>query len=570
MSAEDIANSRYAVGQVSTSLATLEYDWVEVELWNVRGMTTEKDTFGYKADSSKTYTLDYSVERYNWNDVWYLDADLAEADAEDVLDEQVDISRVQDAAQANYDGRYYWNNNDVLISYNSSGDIIYAVSFNNYDTYTAAEMAYLALTQDVDYAQYVFGSLVPAVPGTTDVTFYGEDTVAGADADFEATVSYADAKDAGDNNSIVVTNGKIVSGDKTTAVKVAGDTYEGIILGDDGKYYSFKLTQSAAGTDATLTFKATGKEATATNMEMPLDEYTIQEYIDQFSIPAGATVEWTFETNAGKTFSFKGKTAVNVPTGVTTTEIAGVTAVVTAEDGKTSKTYMDATTASGAEAAALAAAQKLVAGEVYTVYYNGAAWWLNEDDAYANVPTGEDNWWVNVPGGTTTNIEVPLSVLINETLKGTDYTVKSDVFEPATAGATSGTPGRDGWTQTYTQVVNLMKDGHSAGKVTVTYKQVFCDVNAEQTAENDIKALKEAVKSRIGTSVSYATDSTWTAFVERIEARIEATTGYTITDATVTNAVPASYAENDVITVSYTFVCNGVTYSDSTVVTVIA
>ena len=255
---------------------------------------------------------------------------------------------------------------------------------------------------------------------------------------------------------------------------------------------------------------------------------------------------------------------------MTTTEIAGVTAVVTAEDGKTSKTYMDATTASGAEAAAFAAAKTLVENAEYTVYFNGAAWWLNEDDAYANVPTGEDNWWVNVPGGTTTDIEVPLSVLINETLKGTDYTVKSDVFDSATAGTTTGTPGRDGYTQTYTRQVNLMKNGASAGKVTVSYKQVFCDVNAEQTAENDIKALKEAVKSRIGTSVSYATDSTWTAFVERIEARIEATTGYTITDATVTNAVPASYAENDVITVSYTFVCNGVTYSDSTVVTVIA
>ena len=364
MSAEDIADSRYAVGQVSTSLATLEYDWVEVELWNVRGMTTEKDTFGYKADSSKTYTLDYSVERYNWNDVWYLDADLAEADAEDVLDEQVDISRVQDAAQANYDGRYYWNNNDVLISYNSSGDIIYAVSFNNYDTYTAAEMAYLALTQDVDYAQYVFGSLVPAVPGTTDVTFYGEDTVAGADADFEATVSYADAKDAGDNNSIVVTNGKIVSGDKTTAVKVAGDTYEGIILGDDGKYYSFKLTQSVARSTNALLKNGVAVKADGTDLDMPAVRYTIPEYVEQFDASAGATIEWTFTTNAGNVFVVTVNAAgvadySKVPAGVTTDEIASVKAVVTAEDG-TQATYLDK---KGTDAGAI---------KTYSYTYNGS------------------------------------------------------------------------------------------------------------------------------------------------------------------------------------------------------
>ena len=69
MTAEDIADSRYAVGQVSTSLATMDNDWVEVRQWNVTGETSEYDTYGYVADSSKTYTLDYSVEQYNWNDI---------------------------------------------------------------------------------------------------------------------------------------------------------------------------------------------------------------------------------------------------------------------------------------------------------------------------------------------------------------------------------------------------------------------------------------------------------------------------------------------------------------------
>ena len=344
MTAEDIADSRYAVGQVSTSLATMDNDWVEVRQWNVTGETSEYDTYGYVADSSKTYTLDYSVEQYNWNDIWYLEAHMAEADAEDVLDEQVDISRDRDAAQANQDSRgYWWNNNDVLIAYNGDGDIIYAVSFNNYDTYTAAEMAYLALRQNVDYAQDVWGSLMAAVPGTTTVSFYGEKAVAGADADFEATVTYAEAKAAGDNG-IAVSYGTIVSGDKTTAVTVGGDIYTGLIQGADGEYYTFKLTQSPARDTTILKsnhssivvdpdFDSTYGSITVANRNMSIEEFESHLYTDDGSVPSFKY------TNAQGNVTDKSQTLSNV------TEIE---ITVTAEDTTTKQIYLfnsDATTA---------------------------------------------------------------------------------------------------------------------------------------------------------------------------------------------------------------------------------
>ena len=343
MTAEDIADSRYAVGQVSTSLATMDNDWVEVRQWNVNGETSEYDTYGYVADSSKTYTLDYSVEQYNWNDIWYLEAHMAEADAEDVLDEQVDISLDRDAAQANQDSRYWWNNNDVLIAYNGDGDIIYAVSFNNYDTYTAAEMAYLALRQNVDYAQDVWGSLMAAVPGTTTVSFYGEKAVAGTDADFEATVTYAEAKAAGDNG-IAVSYGTIVSGDKTTAVTVGGDIYTGLIQGADGEYYTFKLTQSPARDTTILKsnhssivvdpdFDSTYGSITVANRNMSIEEFESHLYTDDGSVPSFKY------TNAQGNVTDKSQTLSNV------TEIE---ITVTAEDTTTKQIYLfnsDATTA---------------------------------------------------------------------------------------------------------------------------------------------------------------------------------------------------------------------------------
>ena len=306
MTAEDIADSRYAVGQVSTSLATMDNDWVEVRQWNVTGETSEYDTYGYVADSSKTYTLDYSVEQYNWNDIWYLEAHMAEADAEDVLDEQVDISRDRDAAQANQDSRgYWWNNNDVLIAYNGDGDIIYAVSFNNYDTYTAAEMAYLALRQDVDYAQDVWGSLMPSTyTAAPEVTFYGQPaTVNTTNNTITGSATYGEAVDneALDPDAIVVENGSIVVGDKVTNVDPNGDTYTGTILGTDGEYYSFTLTQDAQSTDLGELVSAdhdvvqviTANDGTQTWKVTNENTTTLKSFADLLSATEGCKVQIT-------------------------------------------------------------------------------------------------------------------------------------------------------------------------------------------------------------------------------------------------------------------------------------
>ena len=368
MTAEDIADSRYAVGQVSTSLATMDNDWVEVRQWNVNGETSEYDTYGYVADSSKTYTLDYSVEQYNWNDIWYLEAHMAEADAEDVLDEQVDISLDRDAAQANQDSRYWWNNNDVLIAYNGDGDIIYAVSFNNYDTYTAAEMAYLALRQDVDYAQDVWGSLMPSTyTAAPEVTFYGQPVAMNADGEFVDDVDYSVAKanEDLDPSAIDVENGSIVIKDyAVTDVSTSQKVYTGTILGEDGEYYTFSLTQNAAGTNADLmdkngTENVTSDDDEVTTFTIPAD-WSIQEFINQF-YPAdeNATVKWEFTTEGGTYFTFNGMTATGVPGNVTTTEVASVVATVTPENGDTtaSKVYMDTDSLTDANQAAVANAK---------------------------------------------------------------------------------------------------------------------------------------------------------------------------------------------------------------------
>lgn len=122
---------------------------------------------------------------------------------------------------------------------------------------------------------------------------------------------------------------------------------------------------------------------------------------------------------------------------------------------------------------------------------------------------------------------------------------------------------------TATLTLDDWADGTALTDVLDAYNTAFA------TIQNEIQAIKEAnvkaaVKARIGSNVNYSNTGTWTAFVNRIEARIEATTGYTITGAAVTNEVPATYAQGNVYTVNYTFVYEGVTYSDSTVVTVVA
>ena len=166
MSNEDIADSKYAVGQVSTSLGTIEEDYVGVTEFTyisdiaIAGYNTGVEDMYRLTKDSHVYTLGYDIVT-NRDHVWY-EADLdAEADADAVLDERVDISREQDADQANYDtaNRLYWNNNDVLVAYNKDGDIIYAISFNNYNE----DMD--LIPPHADYAQFVWNFCKPAAEG---------------------------------------------------------------------------------------------------------------------------------------------------------------------------------------------------------------------------------------------------------------------------------------------------------------------------------------------------------------------------------------------------------------------
>ena len=597
MTAEDIADSRYAVGQVSTSLATMDNDWVEVRQWNVTGETSEYDTYGYVADSSKTYTLDYSVEQYNWNDIWYLEAHMAEADAEDVLDEQVDISRDRDAAQANQDSRgYWWNNNDVLIAYNGDGDIIYAVSFNNYDTYTAAEMAYLALRQNVDYAQDVWGSLMAAVPGTTTVSFYGEKAVAGADADFEATVTYAEAKAAGDNG-IAVSYGTIVSGDKTTAVTVDGDDYTGLIQGADGEYYTFKLTQSAALKNVSLVSldssvaTVSGNEITVVDNMLSISEFMA---IFKAGDDGEAKIDWTFENAQG--------VVDKADYGQSMMDVTKITAVVTAEDGRTTATYMDPTSATDAETDAITAAKNAAKNEL-----NSFAAPLSEEiaaDQLSSVGVYAKTWLEQYKNSGNTGYTV--KTVLDAQLANIDSAVDANAAEVAmlngkiavraevvgaatnnlirlVGGQASGTgtsfvgkywnssidAAFDAALNAFNATLTLddWADGSALTDVIDAYNTAFAAIQPEvqRIASDDAKA---AVKTQIGNTVSYNNHGNWNAFVSLIETRIERATG--VSNAVVTNVPPASYAQNDVITVTYTFDYAGVTYSDSTVVTVIA
>ena len=170
MSNEDIADSKYAVGQVSTSLGTIEEDYVGVTEFTyisdiaIAGYNTGVEDMYRLTKDSHVYTLGYDIVT-NRDHVWY-EADLdAEADADAVLDERVDISREQDADQANYDtaNRLYWNNNDVLVAYNKDGDIIYAISFNNYNE----DMD--LIPPHADYAQFVWNFCKPAAEVPSDL-----------------------------------------------------------------------------------------------------------------------------------------------------------------------------------------------------------------------------------------------------------------------------------------------------------------------------------------------------------------------------------------------------------------
>ena len=340
MSPWEIAESRYLVGTVNKSTATSATNWTSVDtyelnidpvdpLFNFGSRPTGFEDSAKNVDESNYYTLSYDID--NWEqwingsasfDTNDYSAALATEDRDTVMAQSV---KGQDA-------------NYVLVRYNSDDEVVYAISFRYEDNEADKPTADDYFTEFVWVINTPIAYVAP-VPDETTVTFYGKPVAMNADGEFVDAVDYSVAKanEALDPDAIKVENGSIVIKDYTvTDVSTSQNVYTGTILGDDGKYYTFSLTQKAARTGAQLLTK--DGEATYADLAMP-NRWTIREYVKQFTVSDGATVEWSFMTYGGSGFSFTGFEPANVPAGVTTTEIETVTAVVTAEDDTTKNTY---------------------------------------------------------------------------------------------------------------------------------------------------------------------------------------------------------------------------------------
>jgi hypothetical protein len=177
--------------------------------------------------------------------------------------------------------------------------------------------------------------------GAPNVTFYGQSvTLSNGAYTGSVTNSVAKANAALDDAAIVVTNGKIVMGDTKTEYTTDAKTYTGTILGDDGKYYSFTLTQNKANSGATLTGTyVDAQDATKLNLPDP-KPVRIETYLATFGLAAGsenATIEWTIKLNDdSKTYTNADLADIN---NASTDTIASLQAVVTSEDESTTNTY---------------------------------------------------------------------------------------------------------------------------------------------------------------------------------------------------------------------------------------
>ncbi len=347
MDQDDIAASRYTTGWVITTDGTGKEDYTEILAFTYKDAISLNDNQGDRnanADTpeytitadSKLYTLSYKYDNDKVRNDYV--ADLKSDDMDVVLAERVDVVKKNDATRDVHNADLSYNYNDVLVSYDKNGNVIYAISFANYDG------------KNVNFAQYVWNNAKPAAEtvAETAVTFYGVKAVKGADADFEATVSYADAKRVGDNG-IAVAGGKIVRGDETTELNVKGATYEGFILGEDGNYYTFKLVQEAASKETVLV-----SDINVIKIDTKIgsidytgsDKMSIEEFESHLKALNNAQITSYKYTNDQGTVTDKSQTLANVKTAEIT---------VVAEDGTTTQVYQ---LKKDAEDAALAAAQK--------------------------------------------------------------------------------------------------------------------------------------------------------------------------------------------------------------------
>ena len=146
-------------------------------------------------------------------------ATLDPSDADDVLSELGDRNAVTGD----------WDDNTVMVAYNGSNEIIYAISFANFDGENVA-----GTDMVINFAQHVWNNVKPdeAEIGAPEVTFYGQD-IDPVNGEFVDSVDYSVAKanEDLDPSAIDVENCSIVIGDKTTALTTDENVYTGTILG---------------------------------------------------------------------------------------------------------------------------------------------------------------------------------------------------------------------------------------------------------------------------------------------------------------------------------------------------
>ena len=352
----EIANSNYVVGTVLRDTATGADDWTSFTAYinnnneNFFVIEPSGETEKRNTGDSSYYTLDYDFD--SWTGAYgqarydYV-ASLNEGEREDVLAQRVEGGL-----------------NEVLVKYDGNNNIVYAISFTEWADKDEGVR---------DLAYYVWQWNTPAadIPDQTTVTFYGQPVAMNADGEFVDDVDYSVAKanEALDGDAIKVENGSIVIKDYTvTDVSTRQKVYTGTILGEDGEYYTFTLTQLAAGTDVGLylsngTTPVDQTDSTSNSLEMPGYPMSITDFVGQFRAKDNATVEWTFDLNSGDSITVTADMNGDVIdssddlTGVDTDEVANAEATVTNEGETASKTYYDQAGIQAGETNALAAAK---------------------------------------------------------------------------------------------------------------------------------------------------------------------------------------------------------------------
>ena len=250
MTAQDIKNSNYSVGVVSTADNTYTTDWAEVREYTFAGYTSydlddtaTNDRIEYQVvEDSVFFNLGYSVVNNEWR------ADLDdEATAADVLDELGDPDTTTARPHAHAA-------NTVLVKYDGD-DIVYAISFANYDGENTAGTAMVT-----NFAQYVWNAAKPAadyIPSDeVGVTVsFGSDELTAETTEYTTWTEASKALEGNSQFSAVATNNGTVLTDPTLPVELttAGGTFTFQVAvqsedGDNTVVYNYTVIVPAAET----------------------------------------------------------------------------------------------------------------------------------------------------------------------------------------------------------------------------------------------------------------------------------------------------------------------------------